>query len=403
MPVENSPISGRLSFFVVVLVLGACSSSGDTLSPSRTVPPRNPTFSATGGSGVRAPGAAGANGLINPPSQNFGNFGNPAAQPIPAAQPVMPTSEVCGSVDLAASRIVPSVMLVVDGSSSMQMNGYPATVPLDENGLVPAGMTRWDAIRKALVDPTSGLVPTLQGLVKFGLALYGTFPTCPLPTGVIEPNLNNGPAITRGMPATAPGLFTPTGPALDAVVSHLPDPQAVGPDGIPPGPVLVVLATDGDPNACEDPTTNYQPSIDAANKLQAKHLPMYVISVGNEASKDHLQQMANIGAGMPATASPGAMVYYPEDPAGLAMTLKSLVGMELSCDLQLSGKGVKVGSECMGMVTLNGKLLECNGADGWVLTDSTHISLKGATCEMYKNATDAVIHAKFPCEAVVPS
>jgi hypothetical protein len=317
------------------------------------------------------------------------------------AQP--PMTAVCGSVDLAASRIVPSVMLVVDGSLSMQMNPYPANVAPDATGAIPAGMTRWDAIRKALVDPTNGLVPTLQGLVKFGLALYGTFPSCPLPTGVIDPKLNNGAAITQGMPAGAPGFFTPTGPALDTVADHLPDTQAVGPDGIPPGPQIVVLATDGDPNACDDPTTNYQPSIDAANKLQAKHLHMYVISVGDEASKDHLQQMANIGAGMPATMTPGAMVYYPEDPAGLAMTLKSLVGKELSCDLQLSGKGVRMGSECMGTVTLNGKPLECNGADGWVLTDPTHISLKGATCEMYKSASDAVIHATFPCEAIVPT
>jgi hypothetical protein len=174
------------------------------------------------------------------------------------------------------------------------------------------------------------------------------------------------------------------------------------------GPQIIVLATDGDPNSCGSndifagiPQTDYAPSIAAAMKAQAKHVKMYVISVGQDAAAAHLQEMANIGAGLPGNAAPGAPVYYPEDPAALAETLKTLIGAELSCDLALEGKGVKMGLECMGTVMLNGQALECNGADGWKLVDETHIQLQGAACASFKDAVDARLTANFPCQIII--
>ena len=353
------------------------------------------------------PGAAGQGSptdIINP-----SNFGSPNG-PIAAPPPEPPPAPVCGRVDVSASRVLPSVMLLVDGSTSMQTNGYPATTDATAPAGPPmapqAGMTRWDAIHKALVDPTNGLVPKLQGLVKFGLAVFGTTPQCPLPLGVVDPALNNAPMITAMLPLTAPGKYTPTGPALEEIVRRLPDPTVVTPDDRSPGPQIVVLATDGDPNACQfdlfsGMMTNYQPSIDAALKLQAKHLKMFVISVGQDAAKAHLQEMANIGANLARDANPGATVYYPEDPASLATTLQTLIGKELSCDVELQGKGVRMGSECKGDVSLNGLALECNGPNGWSLTDPTHIKLAGMACDRFKNAVDALLHANFPCDAIL--
>jgi hypothetical protein len=334
----------------------------------------------------------------------------------------------CGKSDLHASRILPSVMLVVDGSSSMQ-SGYgaiPGDAGVADGGMgatmgggvpgvmppAPGQSSRWEAVRKALIDPTDGVVPKLQGLVKFGLAVFGTQPSCPLPAGVVAPALNNAPAVMSGLPMQPPGMYTPTGVALDMIVDMLPDPSQSLDGTIEPQ--IIVLATDGDPNSCGDmvdpllglpipPTTDYAPSIAAAMKLAAKHQRMYVISVGQDAAKQHLQEMANLGAGLQQNESPGATVYYPEDPAGLADTLAMLIGAEVPCDVELSGKGVVMGSECMGTVTINGTELPCNGPDGWKLKDATHITLQGMACDMFKNATDAMLHAEFPCEALVPS
>src|SRR5262249_801127 len=147
--------------------------------------------------------------------------------------------------------------------------------------------------------------------------------------------------------------------------------------------------------------TDYAPSIAAAMKIAPKHLRMYVISVGQDAAKMHLQEMANLGQGLPMDMNPGATVYYPEDPAALSDTLRMLIGKEIPCDIALSGKGVAKGFECQGTVTINGNPLPCDGADGWVLKDATHITLQGAACDMFKNAQDSMLHAEFPCTALL--
>jgi hypothetical protein len=50
---------------------------------------------------------------------------------------------------------------------------------------------------------------------------------------------------------------------------------------------------------------------------------------------------------------------------------------------------------------MNSSPLECNGPDGWVLTDKTTITLQGSTCETFKNSIDTTIAAEFPCEAIL--
>src|SRR4029078_1404200 len=127
------------------------------------------------------------------------------------------------------------------------------------------------------------------------------------------------------------------------------------------------------------------------------HLRMHVIGVGGEAPKMHLQQMANLGAGLAQDASPGATAYYPADPAAVNDQLRMLISNEVSCDVQLSGEGVDAGQECSGEVTLNGTQLECNGADGWVLKDATHITLQGAACTALRSSASAIVEARFPC------
>jgi hypothetical protein len=129
---------------------------------------------------------------------------------------------------------------------------------------------------------------------------------------------------------------------------------------------------------------------------------MFVISVGQDAAAAHLQELANIGAGMPQTANPGAEVFYPTDPAGLASTLQTLIGSVVLCEVALEGTGVKPGSECAGQVALNGVGLGCNDPNGWVLVDEKHIRLQGTACETFKNSGNAMLRARFPCSAIIP-
>lgn len=313
-----------------------------------------------------------------------------------------PAPVACGgSIAVAAARVTPSVMLLLDGSTSMELGFGPVPdggVP-DPNMPAPGQPSRWRALRKALVDPVSGVLPGLQHSLRFGLAVFGTMPACPLPLGVIEPALGNASAIDGALPLMAPGQLTPTGAALDAVVDRLPDPVVSGPQ-------LIVLVTDGDPNHCGTdifaggPTTDFAPSIAAAQKAQAKHIALRVVGMSTDVGVQHLQQMANLGAGLAIDAAPGAPVSFPADPAALVDALRGLLEAELSCDFALE-RAIAPGSECRGSVTLDGAQLACNGADGWKLLDPTHVRLQGSACAKLKAAT-AVLAASFPCTALQP-
>jgi hypothetical protein len=346
----------------------------------------------------------------------------PGAGPTATGQPpgmFEPSGPTCGKTDLSVSRVVPSVMLLVDGSSSMRTaygsatssgsagsggsGGSGAAAGGSSGGSSSTQSTRWSAIREALVKPDVGVVPLLEGQIKFGLAVFGTEPTCPLPLDIVNPALNNYQTIHDGLPMEPPGMTTPTGRALDLIVDRLADPTISADPNDAVSPRIIVLATDGDPNDCEltGPQPNYEPSIQAALKAQSKMQRMYVISVGQDAAATHLQELANIGAGLDPGANPGADVFYPTDPAGLATTLQTLIGTVVLCEVALEGAGVNPGSECAGEVAINGTPVVCNDPNGWVLVDPTHIRLQGTACEALKG-DNAMLRARFPCASLAP-
>ena len=307
----------------------------------------------------------------------------------------------CAQAVANASRVAPRVILVLDGSCSMSTdypaNGKPSATRCTENA-----NGRWAALRRALLDAEMGVVSKLQPAVQFGLAVFGTAPKCPLPAEPVQPALNNWRAIDAKLPAVQPGMYTPTGPALDWVYENLIEP--VRPDAAN-APQIVILATDGEPNSCGGSggggsmQTNYQPSMDAVTKGTKLGVKTYVFSLADStgAFHDHLQQLANLGN--PA-ANGAAKLYEPSSPAQLASDLQSLVGAALSCEVALDG-AVEQGSECSGTVSLNGRALGCNQADGWKLLDAHRIELQGAACkELMRD--NALVDARFPCDVFTP-
>lgn len=310
----------------------------------------------------------------------------------------------CANGLVVATRVHPRVVLVLDGSCSMSTN-YPA------NGAQSASMCtnnpngRWAALRKALVDPNSGVVPKLQGVVEFGVVVFGTAPTCPIPGEPVTPALHNLSAIEAKLPQVQPGMYTPTGPALDWVYTNLI--EAVGPD-YKAGPQVVILATDGEPNSCGgggggrggQVTTNYQPSIDAVKKGTGLGAKTYVISLADSSGQfhDHLQELANLGN---PDAKGAAMLYEPASPDQLANNLMSLVGAAVGCKIELNGS-VDESQACSGTVTLDGKALGCNDPNGWKLVDASHIELQGNACKQLMQNSDSDIEAAFSCTAFRP-
>lgn len=302
----------------------------------------------------------------------------------------------CVEASANAQRVTPRVILVLDGSCSMSTN-YPANGANSATMCVNNPMGRWAALRRALVEPQTGIVAKLQHIVQFGVVVFGTVPKCPIPGDPVAPALNNLAAIESKLGVVQPGMNTPTGPALDWVYRNQIQPD--NPDDAN-GPQIVILATDGEPNSCGGSgrtTTNYQPSIDAVTNAP-KGVKTYVISLADSsgAFHDHLQQLANLG-------NPGASsakLYEPGSPAELAADLEQLVGSAVSCEIALSGT-ITQGMECHGTVMLNGSPIECNGANGWKLVDPRRIQLQGTSCRALMDQA-AVVDARFPCTGFVP-
>lgn len=307
------------------------------------------------------------------------------------------SDDSCAQGQIDVPRVAPKVVLVLDGSCSMSTD-YPSSGGQSASRCVSSEGSRWGALRRALLDPNAGVVTRLAGVVEFGLVVFGTQPSCPLTADPITPAINNLAAIEGSIGQAPPGMFTPTGAALDYVYNNLIEPVTPDTDM---GPQIVVLATDGEPNSCDDPETNYGPSVQASQLGMQLGVTTYVISLANAQGEfhDHLQELANLGAGMNAGGT--AKLYEPSTPEELAADLELLIGGAVGCDIALNGD-VDPNAACQGQVTLNGQPIACEDPNGWTLIDSRHIRLQGAACDQLMRDMTVALAASFPCTVFDP-
>lgn len=363
--------------------LCACSGAGDGTIGTRGssgLGQRPPTTSAAAGSAAAAVGGAPGTTLV---LARTGPDGLKDGQ--------------CARQDVAATRIVPNVWLVVDGSGSMV------------EALSRTEMTsRWDALHSALMDPTAGVVKTLDHYVKWGFVMYdGPLPnmfggspagpamTCPRVV-ILEPAIDNFPPIDMAYTAMPLGGSTPTHKALDAVVRHIEDTTTMSPD-MAGQPTIVVLATDGAPNDfCSNGfAADVRPQVlEQVNLLTAMNIKLYVISLAGDDTMltDHLNMVAAAGG-------TGKPPFIPVNKDELIHTFDDIISANVSCDVTVKGT-IKQGSECNGIIEINGERIPCNSDNGWRLKDSKTITVTGTACEMYKADKLAVLHADFPCDAI---
>ncbi|HEY0469213.1 MAG TPA: vWA domain-containing protein [Polyangiaceae bacterium] len=269
---------------------------------------------------------------------------------------------------------------------------------------------RWNVLRDALIDMNTGIISTLQAKVRFGLALYtsengfgsGTpAKTCPMITEV-APALNNYAAITaKYLPNDWKG-DTPTGESIEAAVKLL--------DGVTePGPKVLVLATDGEPDSCADPNPGDAAGHDVARQLSVsavqnafqKQISTFVISVGDEIGKDHLRAVANAGQGLAVDVDATDRFYLANDQADLATAFDTIVGGVRSCVFTLNGT-VEDSRAGTGDVFLDGKRLLYMDKDGWRLTAPSVLELQGAACATIKTSGGHDLKIDFPCGVIIP-
>lgn len=302
--------------------------------------------------------------------------------PLPTGMDPEFTDGGCVDVMVQVEPIIPTLVLLVDQSGSMDSDF--------------AGQPRWDAIYETLMDPADGVVASLQSQVRFGLTLYTSVDgfeggECPMLSSV-DPALDNRDPIDAVFGPASPVDETPTGESLAAVAQDLAAFMADGPKGI-------VLATDGEPDTCAQPNPQEGQDVALAAAAQAYALGIttFIISVGDEVGADHLQQMANVGVGKDANDPMPAPYYQALDAQQLVDAFDEIIGSFVSCDLLLDGV-VDLSQVCDGTVWLDGMQLECE--TDFELPDASTLRLLGEACATLQDGGQHTVDASWPCGAV---
>ena len=347
------------------------------------------------------------------------------------------SSSECGSLNVNSTLIVPTVLLLVDNSSSM----------FEENG---SPVTAWSLLYDALMDPTDGIVKPLTTEIRFGFASYKghqasseTDMACATMTPATPAYaLDNFTAIDSvykmlgSETNNGTKWETPTGHALTRVL-----PSLVAFQADPPGPKYILLVTDGNPNTCEtiDPQCGQDRTIAAVQAAWAQGIGTFVIGIGDivtspdngcnsqsRCGKEHLQDVANAGMGLPVQAPPTDYKYQPcvqnetgdvvatyaaagetpgnatyfatNDSAMLRKNLSDLLLGVASCTFDLDV--VVTGDPRHSEVTLDGEPLAFGDtAGGWTLEDNKHqVTLEGAACDTYRSRAGAAVSIRFFCD-----
>ena len=308
----------------------------------------------------------------------------------------------CQSVVVTPTRSIPNVMFLVDQSGSMT-SGFGG------------GENRWEAAHSAL----NSIVSDLDSIVRFGLTTYTSDdgdnnPPCPrLPTQVDFALDNAGSFVDdpNVYPYSYPGSQsdptwggdeTPTGDSLDALVNII---QSSPEWPYTDGPTIVVLATDGEPDSCEQPNPNptaqaRQEAVNAAAAAHAAGIDVYVLWVGalnDSGTRAHMQDVANAGVDGTGT------VWVGDDPTSLSTAFQTIIGDSISCDITMVEQFVDTDKACQeGDVRLNGVPLACSDTDGWRVKPGNNrvIELVGSACDTLKTG-DVTFSAEFPCGSVI--
>jgi hypothetical protein len=438
----------------VVLLLAACS-AGKSQPGSNDE--QGGTSGASGIGGVGATGVGGSNGGSSATSgasgsnptgggptggdagatqtggtAGDGNGGASGAGAVPPGGDAGTGGQMaCQDLTVVPTPLVPTVLIVVDNSSSMFETMPPA----------------WPDLKSALMA-ADGAVMALQTKIRFGFVSYkgSTVAStegnvaCADMTNRVLPALNNhGPINTVYDSITwAPGTKweTPTGHAIGVAAGIL---AADNPD--PPGPKFILHVTDGNPNSCAtlDPQCGQDIALLAVQQAFAppNDIKTIVFGVGDIVAQPnngcptsgrcgglHLQDMANAGVGNPvqapgetfryeacnigqmltATYLPQGMVATVNEPYHTATNRTELVealSRELtdvvSCTIQLDATVNATADPSLARVTVDGNAVPYNMTDGWILESTRdRITLQGAACTTFRGG--ASVNVVFPCQ-----
>lgn len=292
----------------------------------------------------------------------------------------------CPAVHFTPTPVIPSIELVLDRSGSMDM-------------AFSGNATRYQTLEDALFNATTGAIVTTQAQVYFGEELFAgdQNPCTDGPPGNLGINgysapraLNNATALSSLTTSKPPNNgATPTSAAIDTAVAGFA--ATPPPAGSPP---IILLATDGDPNACNGSDNGR--SVNSTKTAYNNGIQTYIIGVATDLNTGYLQQVANAGVGM---TSGNAPYYTANSPAALVAAFNTIIAGAISCDLTIN-QMVDPASAPGATVTLDGAPLTF-GTDWTLDPDGMTIHIIGGACTTLKSRPSAIVDATFPCGSVI--
>ena len=280
-------------------------------------------------------------------------------------------------------------MLLLDRSGSM----------LDDGG---NGQTRWDVVVDALIGP-GAVVTEREDSIPFGAAVYDIASGVACPAVVTtDPELDNHGTIRQFLRDNGPRGGTPTGEAMSEMARRFP---------VVNTPRVIVLATDGEPDTCENPNANDPPIIPAELEEARERsrqgvrdaynlgIQTFVLGIALERETlDHLDELARLGVGQDAS-SGSESAYSARTPEELLSAFGTIIERVRACQFVVDAE-VNVERASEGTVILNDQTL-LHETD-WRLTNDRTLELLGDSCETFKNEAAPSLEASFPCDVATP-
>lgn len=321
---------------------------------------------------------------LTPLLVDAGGIDGGASDELTPLQELVEQGELCIDQDFRFRSGETTVMLVVDQSGSM--NDFFVD------------KSRWETLGDVLFDEGSGLLPTLQESIRFGMMLYTgdmgfASGTCPI-LQTAEIGFGNVETLRELYENNPPPDLgdTPTGEALAAATAALLQ-DDVG------GEKKIVLITDGEPDTCERPNPQFghAPAIAAAREAFVAGFEVFTIGLSDDIGNVHLQQMSNVGRGRAFDLVWGvdenaAQPFRAGDNADeLAEQLSGAIGHPRTCEFDLSKEVLPAELS----TALDNEELEA-GVD-WVI-DGQVLRLVGEACAAVRDSAEGLRVAEIDCD-----
>jgi uncharacterized protein YegL len=297
-------------------------------------------------------------------------------------------SGACTSIGAAAHRVPLDIVFLIDQSGSMSGPKWIGTST---------------ALTTFFNDPASANIGA--GLVFFPRSAWDCvtehYKTLDVPIDLLP---SHAFALTNALPADAKGTGTPTYGAIKGALMAATAHQ----DAHPTHKVILVLATDGDPNGCADDSIELVADL-AKSARNYNGVLTYVIGVAGS-TVSNLNKVAAAG---------GTTAAYDvtSDISQFSAKMAEIRKVALACDFELPPPPMgqqldpyKVnfsytpkGTGKPALLPRANDFADCNGQPGWYFdsnTAPTKIILCPASCTTVQNDNSAKVDVLFGCKSV---